>query len=152
MSFLIRAAANAAISHTIAKREEGELQAEQQLIQSLPGFGETMNTLNSTVNNFPKSATFTPTAPGGKMIPLAQYPVINAVPITDFNAPIQVGGIAVPYLSPDQVEVSYCFAPGHAGLVQGCNGLGPWKIGGIVRVKNRTKAAMNIDRIEVSLE
>ncbi|KAJ3308069.1 hypothetical protein HDU76_004145 [Blyttiomyces sp. JEL0837] len=130
-----------------------EVNSERNTARFLPGLFETTITLQniSTPPNNVSMAAFVATAPGGKMIPPnPNSPVVNTLqPISPLT---QVGAIIHPFVSPDQVELTFAVAPGFTSLVQGSNGLGPWRIAGILRVKNRGKKPLNIEEIQVSLD
>ncbi|KAJ3298089.1 hypothetical protein HDU76_006489 [Blyttiomyces sp. JEL0837] len=131
-----------------------EINADRATATFLPGLAEASLTLQN-IDTPPTAisiASFVATGPGGKMVPPnLNPPVVNTLKSTSSSA-TQVGGIIHPFVSPDQVELTFAVAPGYTSLVQGVNGLGPWKIAGILRVKNRSKNALSVDGIRVSLD
>ncbi|KAJ3320833.1 hypothetical protein HDU76_000221 [Blyttiomyces sp. JEL0837] len=96
---------------------------------------------------------YTPTAAKGALIPSTQLQSPINLPISQpTSQQIQVGGIIAPKITPNNIEVTFAVEPGYTSLIQGYNGLGSWKVAGILRVKNRSGKPLVFDHIGVELD
>ncbi|KAJ3285606.1 hypothetical protein HDU76_008113, partial [Blyttiomyces sp. JEL0837] len=103
----------------------------------------------------PQSLQYQATTIGGSIIDPGQLSnPIHIPPATqqDQSKPIQISKIIAPVVTPNKVEVTFAAEVGQVSLVQGYNGFGQWKIGGVLRVKNKTGKVAKFGLIDVGLE